>query len=139
MSEQRTPTVFHSLSYADAPAAVEFLTAAFGFVVKGVYSDPDDPSQVVHAQLDWPPGGGIMLGSARRHDEAAESWVDATGHGQCYCVTETDQDVDRVYARAMAAGATSVRPPQDQDYGGRGCTLRDPESNQWSFGSYRGQ
>ena len=129
------PTVFHSLSYVDAPAAVEFLTAAFGFKSRGVYTDPDDPSVVVHAQLNWPPGGGVMLGSAGRHDE---SWVDAAGHAQCYCVTETDEDVDRVYARAMTAGATSVREPEDQGYGGRGCVVRDPEGNQWSFGSYRG-
>jgi hypothetical protein len=26
------PTVWHSLSYRDAPAAVDFLTEAFGFV-----------------------------------------------------------------------------------------------------------
>jgi uncharacterized glyoxalase superfamily protein PhnB len=47
--------------------------------------------------------------------------------------------VDRLFERAVAAGATVVRPPTDQDYGGRGCTLRDPEGNQWSFGSYRGE
>jgi uncharacterized glyoxalase superfamily protein PhnB len=136
MTEPRTPTVFHSLSYLDAPAAAEFLAAAFGFVAKGVHTDPDDPSRVVHAQMDWPPGGGIMFGSSGRHDE---SWVDSTGRAQCYCVTETDEDVDAIYARAIAAGATSVRAPEDQDYGGRGCTLRDPEGNQWSFGSYRGE
>ena len=130
------PTVFHSLSYDDAPAAVEFLAAAFGFVAKGVYTDPGDPSRVVHAQLDWPPGGGIMLGSSGRHEE---SWVDSTGRGQCYCVTETDEDVDALFERAVAAGATVVRKPEDQDYGGRGCTLWDPEGNQWSFGSYRGE
>jgi uncharacterized glyoxalase superfamily protein PhnB len=131
----KEPTVFHSLSYDDAPAAVAFLTTAFGFVENGVYTDPDDPTKVLHAQLDWPPGGGIMLGSSRRGDD---TWVDSTGRSQCYCVTETDEDVDALYDRAMAAGATSVRPPEDQDYGGRGCTLRDPEGNQWSFGSYRG-
>jgi uncharacterized glyoxalase superfamily protein PhnB len=134
----RPPTVFHSLSYADAPAAVEFLTAAFGFVPKGVYTEPDDPSRIVHAQLDWPPGGGVMFGSAGRHDDD-DSWVDSAGHAQCYCVTETDDDVDRVFERAVAAGATVVRKPEDQGYGGRGCTLRDPEGNQWSFGSYRGE
>jgi uncharacterized glyoxalase superfamily protein PhnB len=138
MTEQHTPppTVWHSLSYKDAPAAVEFLTRGLGFEARGVYTDENDPSIVLHAQLNWPPGGGVMLGSAGRH---SEEWVDATGHGQCYCVTETDADVDRIYRQAMAHGATSVRPPEDQGYGGRGCTLRDPEGNQWSFGSYRGE
>ncbi len=135
MSTSPAPTVFHSLSYVDAPAAVEFLTAV-GFVARGVYTDPDDATKVLHAQLAWPPGGGVMLGSARPRDD---SWVDAVGHGQCYCVTESDEEVDAVFARAMAAGATAVRKPEDQDYGGRGCTVRDPEGNQWSFGSYRGE
>jgi uncharacterized glyoxalase superfamily protein PhnB len=128
--------VWHSLSYKDAPAAIEFLTQAFGFVAKGVFTDPEDPSVVVHAQLAWPPGGGVMLGSAGRR---GEDWVDSAGHGQCYCVTETDEDVDRIYDKAMALGAMSLRAPEDQDYGGRGCTVRDPEGNQWSFGSYRGE
>ena len=129
-----TPTVFHSLSYDDAPAAIDFLTRAFGFVPKGVYND--DAGRVMHAQLDWPAGGGIMLGSSRRDDD---TWFDSTGHAACYCVTETDEDVDAVYSQALAAGATSVREPEHQGYGGRGCTLRDPEGNQWSFGSYRGE
>ena len=132
----REPTVFHSLSYDDAPAAIEFLSTAFGFVPHGVHTHPDDPTQVMHAQLDWPPGGAVMLGSSRRHDE---TWVDSVGRSQCYCVTATDEDVDAVFERAVAAGATVVRKPEDQDYGGRGCTLRDPEGNQWSFGSYRGE
>ena len=132
----RPCTVFHSLSYVDAHAAAAFLAAAFGFLDKGIHTDPDDPTCVVHAQMDWPPGGGIMFGSSGRRDD---SWADPTGCASCYCVTETDQDVDRVYAQAMAAGATSVLAPADQAYGGRSCTVRDPEGNQWSFGSYRGE
>jgi uncharacterized glyoxalase superfamily protein PhnB len=30
-----------------------------------------------------------------------------------------------------------VRAPEDQGYGGRGCTLADRDGNLWSFGSYR--
>ncbi len=82
-----------------------------------------------------------MFGSRRsdRAGAASDGWVDSTGHGQCYCVVATDAEVDEVYAKAVAAGGTSVRPPQDQDYGGRVCAVRDPEGNQWSFGSYQGE
>ncbi len=141
MTEQTstpTPTVWHSLSYRDAPAAIDFLTEAFGFVARAVYTG-EDPTTIVHAQLDWPPGGGVMLGSSDPARHEGEDWVDSAGHGQCYCVTETDAEVDRIHEQAMARGATSVREPEDQGYGGRGCTLRDPEGNQWSFGSYRGE
>lgn len=129
-----SPTVWHSLSYRDAPAAVDFLTEAFGFVAKAVYRDEDDPHIVVHAQLDWPAGGGIMFGSAPRPDDM----TDPTGCASAYCVVESVEEVDALFARATSAGATVVRPPTSQDYGGRNFIVKDPEGNQWSFGDYRG-
>lgn len=45
-------------------------------------------------------------------------------------------DVDAHHARAVAAGAEIVAPPEDQDYGGRHYCCRDPEGHLWSFGSY---
>lgn len=126
------PTVWHSLSYDDAPAAIEFLSTAFGFAVTAVYFADDAQTTVAHAQLDWPPGGGVMLGSAPR----PEGWPDTRGHGSAYCVTD---DPDAVYQRALAAGATILREIRDEDYGGRGFVALDPEGNQWSFGSYRGE
>jgi uncharacterized glyoxalase superfamily protein PhnB len=123
------------LSYDDAQAAIEFLTSAFGFVAKAVYYGDDAQTRVVHAQLDWPPGGGIMLGSTPR----PEGWPDVQGAASAYCVVDTDAAVDELFARATAAGARVLRPPTDEDYGGRDCVVLDPEGNQWSFGSYRGE
>ena len=42
------------------------------------------------------------------------------------------------HARAMGAGAEVVRDLVDEDYGSRGFTVRDPEGDLWSFGTYRG-
>ncbi len=128
------PMVWPTLSYHDAPRAIEFLAAAFGFVATGVYLDEKDPSNVMHAELAWPAGGGVMLGSAPR----PEGWTDPVGHGATYCVTWTREEVDQVFARAVAAGAKVVREPADQDYGGRSCVVADFEDNHWSFGDYRG-
>lgn len=129
------PTVWPTLSYDDAAAAIEFLTSVFGFVSKAVYYADDDKTRVVHAQLDWPAGGGVMLGSTPR----PEGWPDIRGCASAYCVVETDDTVDEVFAKATAAGVTVLREPTDEDYGGRGCAVLDPEGNQWSFGSYRGE
>src|SRR4051794_6075515 len=85
-----SPTVWHSLSYDDATAAIEFLTSVFGFVAKAVYHEDDAKTRVVHAQLDWPPGGGIMLGSSPRPD----GWPDIRGKASAYCVTP---DPDAIY------------------------------------------
>jgi PhnB protein len=41
------------------------------------------------------------------------------------------EDVDAAYARALAAGATSVRPPDDLPYGLRSAVVRDPGGYFW--------
>jgi len=118
-----------TLDFKDVDAAIDWLTA-IGFTAHALHRDEVDPSVVVHAEMFWPAGGGIMFGSTRDNPE----WPTSPGHGAVYLVTD---DVDRVYAAAMAAGATSLREPVDQEYGGRGATVRDPEGNLWSFGDYR--
>ena len=130
------PTVFHTLSFADATAAMAFLEA-IGFVKATVHTDESDPGTVTHAQYNWGECGAIMFGSSGR--AGREAIDESAGHAQCYCVVDTDLEVDGVHEKALAAGATSIRSPEDEDYGGRGCTIRDAEGNQWSFGSYRGE
>ena len=46
-------------------------------------------------------------------------------------------DPDAHHDRAVAAGANVVMPLTDQDYGSRDYAARDPEGNQWSFGTYQ--
>jgi PhnB protein len=43
------------------------------------------------------------------------------------------KDVDAFTRRAAAAGATVVRPAEDQFYGERSATLRDPFGHLWYF------
>ena len=47
-------------------------------------------------------------------------------------------NVDDVYRRAMATGATSLRAPADQDYGDRDASVRDPYGNHWYIGTHKG-
>lgn len=124
------PGLWLTLSYRNAPAAIDFLQSAFGFELSARYDSASDPTKVDHAELLWPRGGGIMLGSAR------EGNVDVVrSGGSAYAVTD---DPDALYARAMAAGATEVRALTDQDYGSREFAVRDPEGVVWSFGTYAG-
>ncbi len=44
--------------------------------------------------------------------------------------------VDGHHDRAAKAGAEVVRKLRDEDYGGRGYSVRDSEGNVWTFGSY---
>ena len=43
------------------------------------------------------------------------------------------EDVDRVFAQALKAGATQVRQVEDQFYGDRSGTVLDPFGHQWSI------
>jgi PhnB protein len=43
------------------------------------------------------------------------------------------EDVDAVYASAVRAGASAIRPPADQPWGDRSGVLRDPSGNVWEI------
>jgi len=131
MTSIPAPQVWPTLRANDAEALINFLVDAFGFKPTAVFGKGD---LIEHAQLSWPPGGGVMLGSVR--DVAEDAWPMQPGTFGCYVVTD---DPDALFARATAAGAQVVRGPADQDYGSRDFTVRDPEGNHWSFGTYRGE
>ena len=122
------------LSYRDAPAGIAFLSEAFGFTATAVFTRNDDASVVEHAELRWSAGGGVMLGTAAKDD--TEFGRRLPGNDAVYVVCD---DPDTLFARATAAGATVVRGLADEDYGSRGFTVRDPEGNLWSFGTYQGE
>jgi uncharacterized glyoxalase superfamily protein PhnB len=120
--------LWHSMAFSDADRMIEWLKAV-GFTEHATYRADHDPSVVVHAEWLWPGGGGIMFGS--RRPGAA---IDNVGVSAAYLVTD---DPDAVFERAVAAGARVEREMVDQDYGGRGGSVADPEGNHWSFGDYQ--
>jgi uncharacterized glyoxalase superfamily protein PhnB len=132
MTDASTTYIWPTFTYEDAPAAISFLRDAFGFEQVACYTSEDDPSVVEHAQLRWPLGGGIMLGSASPDDGP---FTRMTGNDAVYVVCT---DPDALFERAAAAGAELVRGLRDEDYGSRGFSVRDPEGNIWSFGTYTG-
>ncbi|MGV9415616.1 VOC family protein [Nocardia sp. NPDC003693] len=124
-------TIWPALIYRDAGAAITFLENAFGFECTARHGSGD---VVEHAELRYPGGGGIMLGSVRAGSTLSEQ---PAGIGAIYIVTA---EPDALYARAVAAGATIVRELRDEtDYESRGFTCRDPEGVYWSFGDYAGE
>lgn len=134
VTEPPAPRVWPTLKARDARALIDFCVAAFGFVEVVAYTD--DTGRVVHAELAWPAGGGVMLGEGRASDPGDEGhWPVQPGTFGGYVVCD---DPDVLFARAVAAGATAVREPFEQDHGSRDCTLIDPEGNHWQFGTYRG-
>lgn len=131
MTEAPEPQVWPTLRARDARAIIKFLVDAFGFEETVVYGNGD---RVDHAELSWPEGGGIMLGSVR--EDAGVTVPSLAGTFGAYVVTAAP---DEVYRRAKAAGAEIIDEPHVTDYGSRDFAARDPEGNRWSFGTYRGE
>jgi len=126
-------TVWPVLTYRDARSAIAFLRDAFGFEEGAVFARDEDSTVIEHAEMRWPLGGGVMFGTAGKDDSPFGRRV--PGNDAVYLVCD---DPDGLYARATAAGAEVVRGLVDEDYGSRGFTVRDPEGNLWSFGTYAG-
>jgi uncharacterized glyoxalase superfamily protein PhnB len=124
-----TQSIFSTYRYRDALAAIDFLEHAFGFQRGEVHQGPE--GQVFHAELHFG-GEWIMLGSTS--DGSDGRIAIKTGPSSTYLVVD---DPDAAYERAVAAGAAVVRELTDTDYGSREFTVRDPEDNIWSFGTYR--
>lgn len=121
-----TVRLWPALQFRDVEAMTAWL-AGIGFVEHSTHGDDD--GTVVHAEWLWPGGGGLMFGAVRD-----DSPLQPAGSGAVYLVTD---DPDAVFEAAVAGGATVERAMVDQDYGGRGGSVRDPEGNHWSFGSYQ--
>lgn len=113
------------LSYDDAPAAIEFLCAAFGFEERFRYPMPD--GRVGHAELGFQ-GNAVMLSSAWEGFGAPPERLGGV-HAQIYCLVD---DVDAHFARAREAGATIASEPLDE-HGTRHYRAVDPEGHRWIF------
>jgi uncharacterized glyoxalase superfamily protein PhnB len=129
-------TTIPCLRYRDAPAAIDWLCATFGFEKHAVYPNPD--GTIAHAQLTFG-NGMIMLGSV---SDTGSEWGKLTKQPDQIGGAETQSaylivsDVDAIYAKAKAGGAKILLDIKDEDYGGRGFTCSDLEGHIWNFGTY---
>jgi uncharacterized glyoxalase superfamily protein PhnB len=126
------PQVWPTFRATDARALIRFLVDVVGFEETAVYGEGD---VVHHAELSWPPGGGVMLGSLRPDDTNPE--VAPTGPGRFSAYVVTDEP-DALCERIRAAGGKITAELKDTDYGSRDFAIDDPEGNHWYFGTYRG-
>lgn len=137
MSQDRIPdeapipsNIYPSLTYEDAPAAIEWLCRAFGFKRRLVVPGPG--GSIAHSELSLGPGV-IMVSSVKPEaGRCSPKSLSGSSHGLCVRV----EDPDAHFARAREAGAEIVQELQDEDYGSRGYMARDPEGHVWYFGSY---
>ncbi|HKF42845.1 MAG TPA: VOC family protein [Thermoanaerobaculia bacterium] len=108
-----------------AAAAIDFYKRAFGAKEVGRFPNPD--GKIGHADI-LVGGGHVMLADASPEMGAkAPGAYGGTPVSLCLYV----EDVDKVVARAAAAGAKIIRPVADQFYGDRTGGLQDPFGHVW--------
>lgn len=125
------PTSWPALRCQDTKGLIKYLVDTFGFEATLVVEDGD---VVHHAELRWPLGGGVMLGDDREPEDELHAQL-PKGPVSIYIVCD---DPDGLFERATARGAEVIQGLQDEDYGSRGFTVKDPEGNFMTFGTYRG-
>ena len=115
-----------ALGVADLVVAIRFYETGLGL--------PKMPS---------PPGvaffnlNGTWLGLSPREALAADAGVPAQGSGyrgvHLAHNVASEEEVHAVFAEALAAGATSVKPVQKADWGGTHGYFSDPDGHLWEI------
>lgn len=118
--------------FSDDPHALRRFLAALGFeegIVVPARGSTRTDGEVMHSELLWPEGGRIMVASASNDHPTPH-------RANLYVVTDHP---DEVHAKAVTSGAEITRPLAEQSgHGSREFSLKDPDGNGWSFGTYGG-
>ncbi len=130
MSDPAYPPLSPYLMVRRGPEALDWYQTAFAAKIVERYDMED--GRLGHATLSIN-GGSLMLSDELPENQAIIGTLspEALG-GTTSSINLSVGDVDAWYDRAVAAGATSLRPPQDEFYG-RHAKLRDPFGHVWSI------
>jgi PhnB protein len=122
---QRFHTVTPYLVVADGAKAIEFYKQAFAATELMRLTDPD--GRIAHAEIMIGDSPVMLSGEAPEYGRRGPESLSGTPVKIHVYV----DGVDSLAAKATAAGATIVRPVQDQFYGDRSGQLRDPFGHVW--------
>lgn len=119
------------LGIKDAAKAIDFYKAAFGATEMFRLEGPD--GRIGHAELKI---GDSSLMLAEPCDQAGGLTASQSLGGAAVGLHLYVEDVDARFAQAIKAGATEVSAVQDQFYGDRSGTLKDPFGNLWFIATH---
>ena len=128
--EQNIHDVYAYLRLHDTKAAIDFYARAFG--AKELFRLVEPGGKVGHAEVKI---GPVTLMLSDEYPEMGIRGPRSIG-GTSVSIHIHASDVDRLFEQAVAAGATVVRPLQNQFYGERSGTVRDPFGHEWLLGGH---
>jgi PhnB protein len=124
------PQLMPYLIIEGATAAIDFYGKVLGTTERLRMPGPD--GRIGHAELQL--GDAVIMLADEFPDMGATS--PKTLGGSPVTLTVYVEDVDSVFERAIEAGATSLRPVENQFYGDRTGQFEDPFGHRWSVGTH---
>ena len=124
------PQVIPYLVVDGAAAAIEFYADVLGTKERMRMGGPD--GKVGHAELEL--GDSVIMLADQFPDTGPKS-PKSLG-GSPVTISLYLENVDEVFKKAIAAGATELRPPTDQFYGDRTAQFEDPWGHRWNVGTH---
>jgi uncharacterized glyoxalase superfamily protein PhnB len=124
-------TVTPHLIIKGARKAIEFYEKAFGAEVRGIHDGPG--GAVMHAEMKI--GNSVIM----LNDEFPEFGAlrpSARG-GTSVVLHIYTEDADKLFNRAIAAGAKVAMPIMDQFWGDRYGQVEDPFGHKWSIATHK--
>lgn len=123
-------TVTAHLVCKGAGEAMDFYIEAFGAKDKGRLTGPN--GVVVHGEMRI--GDAVIMLGEEMPEVGSHSPL-AIG-GSPVTLMLYVKDVDAAFARAMAAGCTTLMPPANMFWGDRYCRVADPFGHQWAIATH---
>jgi len=123
-------TVTPYLIVDGAARALEFYKKAFG--AEETFRMPGPDGKIGHAEFRL---GNSMIMIADEHPEMGARGPKSAG-GTPISLMVYVEDVDKVFARAVQAGATVDRPLANQFYGDRTGGVVDPVGHKWYLATH---
>ncbi len=134
MAVKAIPDGYHSVSpylvCKDAAKAIDYYTKVFG--AEETVRMPGPNGNVMHAEVKI--GDSIVMLSDENKERGHFS--PETIGGTAVSVMLYIDDVDGVFKRAVAAGATVEMPPADMFWGDRMGNLVDPFGHKWAIATH---
>jgi PhnB protein len=130
MAIDNTPMLVPHLVVGDAAAALDFYARAFG--AEEMVRLPGPDGKLMHACMRVNGSMVFLNDDYPEHNDGRSSTPVAFG-GTPVVLHLHGPDVDARFQRALDAGATVVHPLEDQFWGDRYGTVRDPFGHWWSL------
>ncbi|MGH9216925.1 MAG: VOC family protein [Acidimicrobiales bacterium] len=124
------PRVSPYLVVDGAQKAIEFYTTVLGATERMRMPGPD--GRIGHAELRV--GDSVIMLADEFPDMGAKG-PSAYG-GSPVSISVYVEDVDATFDKATGAGATVVRPLENQFYGDRSATFDDPFGHRWTIATH---